>query len=53
MFEGLLRVHVDGEVFELQPRDSRWLPHGTALVYEAEYALVHFAIHPSDWKLPE
>ena len=53
VFEGLLRVHIDGEVFELRPRDSLWLPEGTALVYEAEYALVHFAIHPSDWKLPE
>jgi ethanolamine utilization protein EutQ len=53
VFEGLLRVHVGGEVFELHPRDSLWLPEGTELVYEAEYALVHFAIHPSDWKLPE
>ena len=53
VFEGLLRVHVGKEVFELQARDSLWLPEGTELVYEAEYALVHFAIHPSDWQLPE
>jgi len=50
VFDGLLRVHVGEQVFELQPRDSLWLPAGTALVYEAEFALVHFAIHPSDWQ---
>jgi ethanolamine utilization protein EutQ len=25
------------------------VPQGTELIYEAEYALVHFAIHPSNW----
>ena len=52
VFEGLLRVHIGEQVFELQPRDSLWLPQGTELVYEAESALVHFAIHPSDWEMP-
>ena len=52
VFDGLLRVHADGETYELRPRDSLWLPEGTELVYEAESALVHFAIHPSDWELP-
>ena len=49
VFEGELRVHTGSEVHELQPRDCIWLPAGTELVYEAELALVHFAIHPSDW----
>ena len=50
VFEGELRVRIGGEVHRLGPRDSIWLPAGTELVYEAEAALVHFAIHPSDWQ---
>ena len=53
VFEGLLRVHIGEEIFELHPRDCLWLPQGTELIYEAEFALVHFAIHPSDWVMPE
>ena len=49
VFEGLLRLHAGGAVHELGPRDSIWLPAGTELVYEAESALIHFAIHPSNW----
>lgn len=49
VFEGVLRLHADGEIHELHPRDSIWLPSGTELIYEAEAALVHFAIHPSNW----
>jgi ethanolamine utilization protein EutQ len=49
VFEGKLRLHANGEVHELGPRDSIWLPNGTELVYEADDALIHFAIHPSNW----
>jgi len=49
VFEGVLNLHAIGVVHELQPRDSIWLPKGTELVYEAEAALIHFAIHPSNW----
>lgn len=49
VFEGSLRLHAEGRVHELGPRDSIWLPAGTELVYEAESALIHFAIHPSNW----
>jgi ethanolamine utilization protein EutQ len=49
VFEGELRLHTGGEVHELQPQDCIWLHAGTELVYEAELALVHFAIHPSNW----
>jgi len=52
VFDGLLRVHAEGEVHELQARDCLWLPEGTELVYEAESALVHFAIHPANWQRP-
>lgn len=50
VFEGELRLHSGGEVHVLRPPDSIWLPAGTELVYEAQAALVHFAIHPSDWQ---
>lgn len=50
VIEGLLRVHVGDEVLEAGPKDSIWLPKGTALTYEAEDALVAYAIHPVDWK---
>jgi len=53
VFDGRLRLHAGGEIFELEPRDSIWLPAGTELVYEAESALVHFAIHPSSWQQAE
>ena len=49
VIEGKLRVHTDGEIHELNACDSLWLPTGTELVYEAQQALVAYAIHPSDW----
>ena len=49
VFEDELRLHTGGQVQVLQPRDCIWLPAGTELVYEAEYALIHFAIHPANW----
>ena len=49
VFDGVLHLHTGGEVHELRPPDCIWLPAGTELVYEAEFALVHFAIHPSNW----
>ena len=49
VFEGELRIHVNGEIHALFARDSIWLPAGTELVYEADNALVAYAIHPSNW----
>ena len=49
VIEGMLRLHANGEVHELHVRDSIWLPAGTELIYETESALIHFAIHPSNW----
>lgn len=46
VFEGELTVHADGKAYRLGPRDSLWIPSGTDLIYEAEQALVHYAIHP-------
>ena len=47
MLEGALRVTTPAGVFELGPEDSVWLPAGTELVYEAETALIFFAVHPA------
>ena len=49
VLEGSLRIHINGEVFEMFKLDSIWLPAGTALEYEAESALVSYSIHPSNW----
>ncbi len=46
VIEGSLKVHAGGKVHKLHPRDSMWIPNGTALIYEAEDVLVHYAIHP-------
>ena len=50
VFEGELQLQIAGETHRLKPRDCIWLPAGTELVYEAEDALIHFAIHPSNWQ---
>ena len=46
VIEGALTVHAGGKAHRLGPRDSLWIPNGTELIYEAEHALVHYAIHP-------
>jgi len=47
--EGRVRVHTPEGILEAARNDSVWLPAGTSLVYEAEDALVFFAIHPANW----
>ena len=49
VIEGTLWLHAGGAVHELGPRDSIILHAGTELIYEAESALLHYAIHPSNW----
>ncbi len=49
VIEGELILHANGETINLKPRDSIWLPNGTELVYEAESALLSYAIHPNSW----
>ncbi len=46
---GNITVHTPEGVFNAGPRDSIWLPKGTPLTYEAEDALILFAIHPANW----
>lgn len=47
--EGRIKVHTPEGVLEAGRNDSIWLPAGTPLVYEAEAALVFYAIHPANW----
>ena len=49
VIEGELTLHASGETVILKALDSIWLPDGTELVYEAEHALVSYAIHPNSW----
>lgn len=49
VIEGVLKVHTAGEVHELHPLDSLWLPAGTALTYVSESALVAYAVQPANW----
>ncbi|MCY4050993.1 MAG: ethanolamine utilization protein EutQ [Gammaproteobacteria bacterium] len=51
VFRGQLQLHTDGDTHNLNKQDSIWLPAGTSLVYEAENALIHYAIHPANWDL--
>ena len=52
VIEGHLRVRLADGVLEAGPKDSIWLPKGIALTYEAEDALIAYAIHPADWQDP-
>ena len=49
VLEGELTVHVNGESLTAGQFDSIWLPKGTSVEYEAENALIVYAIHPANW----
>lgn len=49
VIEGELTLKANGEEHRLGPLDSIWLPSGTQLIYEAQQALVSYAIHPNSW----
>ena len=49
VLEGDLTVHANGKSLTAGPFDSIWLPKGTSLEYEAENALIVYAIHPANW----
>lgn len=49
VLEGTFTVRTEADVLTAGPLDSIWLPAGTALTYEAEEALLFYAIHPADW----
>ena len=47
VIEGTLKIHANGTVHELVPLDSIWLPNGSELIYEADEALITYAILPN------
>jgi ethanolamine utilization protein EutQ (cupin superfamily) len=49
IMEGELRIKMGDGLLIAGPGDSIVLPKNTELVYEAEHALVAYAIYPSDW----
>ena len=49
VLEGELSVVTGGETLKAGPKDSLWLPAGTELRYQAQDALVFYAIHPANW----
>lgn len=49
VIEGVLYLHANGEMHELNRLDSIWLPAGTELIYESESALLSYAVHPMEW----
>lgn len=49
VIEGELTVHTAAGAMTAGPKDTIFLPHGTALEYEAENALIFYAIHPANW----
>ena len=49
VLEGEILIRVGEKELRAGPRDCVWLPKGTELRYEAEAALVFYAIHPSNW----
>ncbi|MEP0940199.1 MAG: hypothetical protein ABJH63_14115 [Rhizobiaceae bacterium] len=49
VLEGTFTVRTENDVLTAGPFDTIWLPAGTALTYEAEEALLFYAIQPADW----
>ena len=47
--EGELTVHLADGPITAGPKDLIFLPAGAELEYEAESALIFYAIHPADW----
>ncbi len=49
VLEGEITVQTEQGALTAGAMDSIWLPAGTKLTYEAEAALLFYAIHPSNW----
>ena len=49
VLDGHVKVHTKQGVIEAHPKDCIWLPKDTPLIYEAESALIFYAIYPSNW----
>lgn len=49
VLEGEFTVRTKDAVLSASAMDSIWLPAGTELIYEADEALLFYAIQPADW----
>ena len=49
VLKGEISIGLETGRLHAKAGDSIWLPEGTALRYEADNALVFYAIHPADW----
>ena len=49
VLEGTLKINTEDRVLIADAMDSIWLPANTKLTYEADDALLFYAIHPANW----
>ena len=49
VIDGCVTVHTNNHTLTARKNDTIWLPKGTELRYEAESALIFYAIEPNDW----
>ena len=49
VLEGTFTVQTEDGSLTADAMDAIWLPAGTSLTYQAEKALLFYAIHPSNW----
>ena len=53
VLEGEVTAITDAGKFTAGPKDTIWLPAGTRVTYQAEDALIFYAIQPADWAQPD
>ena len=49
VLEGHVTIRTETKDLKAGPQDCVWLPNGTSLTYQAEDALVFYAIEPANW----
>lgn len=49
VLEGEVTAITHAETMKAGPKDTIWLPAGTRVTYQAENALIFYAIKPADW----
>ena len=52
VLEGEVTAITQAETLKAGPKDTIWLPAGTRVTYQAENALIFYAIQPADWAQP-
>ncbi|MEP3844699.1 MAG: AraC family ligand binding domain-containing protein [Paracoccaceae bacterium] len=52
VLEGQVTAVTEAGTLKAGPKDTIWLPAGTRVTYQAEDALIFYAIQPADWAQP-